>query len=93
MPSRSCGHCERTREIQRLYRRQDLTLDAGAAWLKEILADKRVDYVHFDVPAGTMSRARELPPPWNLVEDGMATPGPFEIGDRTVVVVVVRRRQ
>ena len=58
-------------------RQLDLTTHEGATELENIIARPSVKFVWFAPPCGTFSRAREMPVPQRLVEQGAPQPKPL----------------
>ena len=59
----------------------DLTTGAGLQQLLRILDDVCVVYVHFGLPCGTFSRAREIAVPQRLLDAGAFAPEPLRSED------------
>ena len=59
----------------------DLTTKAGQSILKEILSSKRLVAVHFGLPCGTASKARDRPISQELQRQGVPSPAPLRSAD------------
>jgi len=55
----------------------DLTTETGAKALESLVLDDRVAFVHFALPCGTFSRARERPIPKKMLRLGVPEPKPL----------------
>ena len=59
----------------------DLTTKSGQDILKEILSSKRLVAVHFGLPCGTASKARDRPISQELQNRGVPSPAPLRSAD------------
>ena len=55
----------------------DLTTESGQRILMEILSSKRLLAIHFGLPCGTASKARDRPVPQELQRQGVPSPAPL----------------